>query len=69
LRIIEIILNTETMVEDEEGHTVSKEKCLEIQVEEAFKDDPDIEDIVDIVSNLIDPYDVLEELETLDTYE
>lgn len=57
------------MVEDEEGHTVSKEKCLEIQVEEAFKDDPDIEDIVDIVSNLIDPYDVLEELETLDTYE
>jgi hypothetical protein len=62
---------TETMVEDEEGegYTVSKEKCLEYQVEKAFKDDPDIEEILDVVLNLSDPYDVLEELESLDTYE
>lgn len=54
---------------EEDGMFRSKEKGLDIQVEEAFKDDPDIEEITEIIFNIDDPFDALENLEELESYE
>jgi hypothetical protein len=43
---------TLTMPPWENGERTSKEKCLSNQVEEAFKDDPDVEDIADVVDSI-----------------
>jgi len=60
-----------TMVEDEDrGGAKSIEKVLDIQVEEAFPDDEDIEEICDLV-NLIeqDSFSRLDDLEELGCFE
>lgn len=60
-----------TMIEDEDRCTAtSLEKSLDIQVEEAFSEDEDIEEICELVDSIdLDEMTRLDALEVLESYE
>lgn len=54
---------------DENGFSRSVEKCLDIQIEEAYPDDENLEEILDLLEGLGDTFDWEESLNGLTNFE
>ena len=52
-----------------DGSCISKEKSLDIQIEEAYPDDEDLEEIIDLLEGLGDTFDCEQSLEGLANFE
>jgi len=54
---------------EEDGPITSKEKSLDIQIEEAYPDDENLEEIIDLLDGLGDTFDCEASLEGLTGFE